>query len=214
MALDMVEAETNSAKPSARRSSEQWQGWFKRLVFLAALMPFFLLVIKTFTDQLGADPVETLTKSTGIWTLKFLLITLAMTPIKRMLGVAWPMKFRRMLGLFCFFYATLHLGVYLVFDHDFDWAAILKDVVKRPYITAGFSAFVILLLLAVTSSKAMMKRLGKRWKTLHQWVYGAGILGCLHYLWLVKRDITNPSVYMIVLLLLLSLRLYKRPRGL
>jgi len=208
----MVEAETNSSKPSARRSSEQWQGWLKCLVFLVALVPFFLLVEKTFTDELGADPVETLTKSTGIWTLKFLLITLAMTPIKRLLGVAWPMKLRRMLGLFCFFYATLHLGVYLIFDHDFDWAAILKDVVKRPYITAGFSAFVILLLLAVTSSKAMMKRLGKRWKSLHQWVYGAGILGCLHYLWLVKRDITNPALYMIGLLVLLSMRLFKRPR--
>lgn len=178
----------------------------KPLVFLLCLAPLTLLVARTVTDDLGANPVETITHVTGAWALRLLLVTLAMTPMKRLIGQPWPIRFRRMLGLFAFFYAALHLLTYLWLDQGFDGQAILEDLVKRPYITLGFTAFVLLLPLALTSTRAMVRRLGRRWKTLHRAVYAVAILGVLHFAWLVKADLFEPATYGLVLAVLLAAR--------
>ncbi|OAI08596.1 hypothetical protein A1353_24835, partial [Methylomonas methanica] len=144
---------------------------------------------------------------TGYWALTFLLITLAVTPLRRLLGWSWLMRLRRMLGLFAFFYAALHFSTYLVLDQFFDWDAIGKDIVKRPYITIGFSAFVLLIPLAMTSNDAMIRRLGgKRWKLLHSVIYLCAIAGVVHFYWLVKKDLTNPIIFAASLSLLLGMR--------
>jgi methionine sulfoxide reductase heme-binding subunit len=178
----------------------------KPLVFLLCLAPLALLVARTVTDDLGANPVEAITHATGAWALRLLLVTLAMTPIKRLIGQPWPIRFRRMLGLFAFFYAALHLLTYLWLDQGFDGQAILEDLIKRPYITLGFTAFVLLLPLALTSTRAMVRRLGRRWKTLHRAVYAVAILGVLHFAWLVKADLFEPVTYGLVLAVLLAAR--------
>ncbi len=178
----------------------------KPLVFLLCLAPLALLVVQTVTDDLGANPVETITHVTGAWALRLLLVTLAMTPMKRLIGQPWPIRFRRMLGLFAFFYAALHLLTYLWLDQGFDGQAILEDLVKRPYITLGFTAFVLLLPLALTSTRAMVRRLGRRWKTLHRAVYAVAMLGVLHFAWLVKADLFEPATYGLVLAVLLAAR--------
>ena len=179
----------------------------KPLVFALCLVPLALLVTGAVTDGLGANPVEAITHTTGDWTLRLLLATLAMTPLKRLVGQPWPIRFRRMLGLFAFFYACLHLLTYAWIDQGLDWQGILEDVVKRPYITAGFAAFVLLVPLALTSTRAAMRRLGRRWQTLHRAIYGIAILGVLHYLWLVKADLREPLIYALVLAVLLLARL-------
>ena len=183
-------------------------GFAKPLVFCASLLPLAWLCWLAWQDQLGANPVETLSHHTGDWSLRFLLLTLAVTPLRRLTGWNGLIRFRRMLGLFAFFYVCLHFGVYLIFDQFFDWAGIVEDVAKRPYITVGFAGWLLLVPLAVTSTNGMMKRLGRNWQRLHRSVYLIGALGVLHYLWLVKTDITEPLLYGGLLGLLLGYRLW------
>ena len=177
-------------------------------VFAAALAPFSALVYEGFTDALGANPVETITHTTGEWTLRLLLVTLAITPLRRLTGWVWLTRLRRMVGLFAFFYLMLHFTTYAVLDASLDLAYVVEDVADRLYITAGFAAFVMLVPLAATSTNAMVRRLGPvRWRRLHRLVYAAGICGVLHYLWLVKADLREPLVYSAILAVLLAARL-------
>ena len=178
----------------------------KPLVFCVSLLPLAWLCWLAWQDQLGANPVETLSHRTGDWSLRFLLLTLAVTPLRRLSGWNWLLKFRRMLGLFAFFYVCLHLGVYLIFDQFFDPSAILEDIAKRPYITVGFAGFLLLIPLAVTSTNGMIKRLGRNWQRLHRLVYLIGMLGVVHYWWLVKADISEPLLYAGLLTMLLGYR--------
>ena len=145
--------------------------------------------------------------------LRFLLITLAVTPLRQLSGWNWLIRFRRMLGLFAFFYALLHFTTYLVLDQYFDLQAIVEDVIKRPYITVGFLAFILLIPLAATSTKAMMKRLGRHWQRLHRLLYGISILGILHFIWLVKADLLEPLLYAAILAVLLGQRLWHHCSG-
>ena len=186
--------------------------YVKPLVFLVCLVPLAMLVWDGFQDTLGANPIEKITHRTGDWALRFLLITLAITPLRLLFGWKKLIQLRRMLGLFTFFYVCIHFSIYIVFDHFFDVSEIFKDIVKRPYVTVGFAAFVLLIPLAVTSTNAMMKRLGKRWKQLHQLVYVIAVLAILHYLWLVKADVLQPVIHAIVLLVLLSVRVWHQRR--
>ncbi|MEA3274915.1 MAG: protein-methionine-sulfoxide reductase heme-binding subunit MsrQ [Pseudomonadota bacterium] len=179
----------------------------KPLLFLLGLLPLGVLVANGISGDIGPNPVEAVTRFTGDWTLRFLLITLAVTPLRRLTGQTWLIRFRRMLGLFAFFYACLHLLTYLWLDQFFAWSAILEDVLERPYITVGFAAFLLMVPLAVTSTRGMVRRLGRRWQILHRLVYLVAALGVLHFLWLVKAGITEPAIYGAVLALLLALRL-------
>ncbi|WP_255556296.1 sulfite oxidase heme-binding subunit YedZ [Methylococcus sp. Mc7] len=179
----------------------------KAAVFLAALIPLARLGAGAALGTLGANPIEKIIRTTGYWTLSFLLITLAVTPLRILLRQPWLVRLRRMLGLFAFFYGTLHFTGYLVLDQFFDWPAILKDIAKRPFITVGFPSFVLLIPLAVTSTDAMMRRLGgKRWQRLHRLVYVSSVGGVIHYLWLVKKDISDPLRFAILLTVLLGFR--------
>jgi len=180
----------------------------KALVFVVCLIPLARLGWYGYTDQLGANPIEFITRSTGTWTLIFLLITLSVTPLRKISGWQALIKLRRLLGLFAFFYAGLHFTTYIWLDQFFDPQSIYKDVLKRPFITIGFTAFMMLIPLALTSTNAMIKRLGgKRWRQLHQLVYFIAICGVVHYWWLVKKDITQPAIYAGVLAVLLGYRL-------
>ena len=178
----------------------------KPVVFILALLPIVLLSRSFYLDELGANPFEVFTRSTGEWTLRFLLITLAMTPLRQLTTSAWPLRLRRMLGLFTFFYVCVHLLTYIWLDHFFDWGEIWIDIVKRPYITFGMLAFTLLIPLAITSTKKMMKRLGKRWKLLHKLIYAIAILGVLHFLLLVKADLREPIIYAFILFVLFLVR--------
>jgi sulfoxide reductase heme-binding subunit YedZ len=181
----------------------------KPFVFAAALVPVAYLAAGAWRGWLGANPIETITRSTGVWTLRLMLVTLAITPLRRAAGWNGAIQFRRMLGLFAFFYGTLHLITYLWLDQFFDWAAILKDVAKRPFITAGFSAYLTLVPLAMTSTSSMIRRLGGRaWRRLHRLAYLAAALGVVHYWWLVKLDTRPPRNYGILLAALLTVRLW------
>ncbi len=184
---------------------------FRVLVFAACLIPLGRLLWLGFHGGLGANPIEFITRSTGTWTLTFLLVTLAITPLRRLSGWQWPMRLRRMLGLFAFFYACLHFTTYVWLDQFFDLPDIYQDIVKRPFITAGFASFLLLTPLAATSTQAMMRRLGGRnWQRLHRLAYLAAIGGVVHYWWLVKKDVTQPAIYAAVLALLLGYRLWFR----
>jgi len=186
----------------------------KPLVFAAALVPLAWIAARAFQDDLGANPIETLNRYTGDWTLRFLLITLAVTPLRKLSGWHVLIRLRRMLGLFAFFYACLHFLSWIWLDQFFDFDAILKDVAKRPFITLGFTCFVLLIPLAVTSTNAMVRRLGaRRWQLLHRLVYVIAVGGVIHFLWLVKSDITQPLIYGALLALLLGYRLWglRRP---
>jgi sulfoxide reductase heme-binding subunit YedZ len=165
-------------------------------------------VVGQLKARLGANPVETLSHATGDWSLRFLLLTLAITPLRRLSGWNGVQKYRRMLGLFAFFYVSLHFAVYLVFDQFFDWTAIVADIARRPYITVGFAAFVLLIPLAITSTNGMIRRLGRHWQRLHRLVYLTAILGVLHYAWLVKADLREPLLYGGLLAALLGYRLW------
>lgn len=177
-------------------------------LFLLLAAPLGLLVWRGLAEALGANPVEEVLHETGIWTLRLLLFTLAITPLRRLTGWGWLMRFRRMVGVSAFAYALLHVLTFVVVDQGLDLAEIAASVVKRPYITVGFAAFVLLVPLALTSTDRMTRRLGgRRWKQLHQLVYAVAVLACLHYLWLVKADTLNPLLYTGVLVLLLALRL-------
>jgi sulfoxide reductase heme-binding subunit YedZ len=179
----------------------------KPVVFVLALSPFLWLVFKAFTNRLSANPVEDLTLTTGIWALRFLLITLAITPIRRLTGWHRIIQYRRMLGLFAFFYASTHLLVYLVFDQALAFRYILPDLVKRPYITAGMTAFLLMVPLALTSTKGWIRRLGRRWQVLHRLVYFSAFAACLHFIWKVKVVIGEPVYYAAILAALLGFRL-------
>ncbi len=178
----------------------------KPLFFIAFLLPFLLLAFNAVNDNLGTNPVEEMTHETGSWTLIFLLLTLAVTPVRKYLHIHWLVKLRRMLGLFAFFYACLHLLTYIWFDQYFDWAEILIDIPKRPFITIGFAAFVLLVPLALTSTNRMMRRLKKNWSRLHKLIYIIPVLGIIHFIWLVKADLIEPLIYALVLALLLLSR--------
>lgn len=180
---------------------------FKIALFLLCLLPLARLAWLGFHDGLGANPIEFVTHSSGTWALNFLLVTLSVTPARHLLQ--WPalLRYRRMLGLYAFFYAGLHFLTYLWLDQFFDAQAILKDIAKRPFITVGFSAFVLLLPLAATSSRAMVRRLGHHWQRLHRLIYAIAMLGVIHYGWLVKKDLTQPLIYAAILSLLLGWRL-------
>lgn len=181
--------------------------WLKPPIFLLCLVPLAHLVWLALHDQLSANPTEFIRNSLGTWTLVFLCITLAITPSRRLLRQNWLIRFRRMLGLFAFFYASLHLITYVVFDTGFDSSAILKDIYKRPFITAGFTAFVLLVPLALTSTSGMIRRLGgRRWQRLHQLIYISTIAGVIHYYWLVKSDETVPLRFAAVVAVLLAYR--------
>ena len=181
--------------------------YLKPIVFIVCLVPFGQLVFNYFADNLTANPIEYITRFTGSWALFILLASLAVTPLRKLTGWNELIKLRRMLGLFAFFYAALHFATYMVLDLFFDFAAIGKDILKRPYITVGFSALVLMIPLALTSNAAMIRRLGKRWQQLHYLVYGIAILGVVHFYWLVKADIRRPVQYGAVLALLLGFRL-------
>lgn len=179
----------------------------KFCVFSLALVPFSLLLYRAWMGDLGANPIETITDITGIWTLRFLVITLAITPLRKLTGQVLLIRFRRMLGLFTFFYASLHFLTYIWLDQYFDWPFIVEDIAEHPYIIVGFSTFIILLSLAITSPKFMLRKLGKNWKKLHRLVYPAAFLASFHYIWLVKSDIREPLLYFGIFTLLMLLRL-------
>lgn len=179
----------------------------KPVVFTLALVPLFWTVWLGASGQLGAEPVLESVKQSGLWALRFLLVALAVTPLRVLTGVAALARFRRMIGLFAFFYATVHLSTYIGLDRFFDWPAIWKDIVKRPYITVGMGGFLILTALAATSTGGMVKRLGgTRWRALHKGVFAAGLAGCLHFFMLVKGWQTAPMVYGALCVGLLALR--------
>lgn len=187
----------------------------KGAVFVLALLPFLHLLggIFFWPESLGANPAEFITRSTGDWTLRFLLITLAITPLRKLSGWNWLLRLRRMLGLFAFFYVLSHFLSFIAFDHLFDIAEIWEDILKRPFITIGALAFLLLLPLAVTSTNAMVRRLGaRRWIVLHRLIYAIGVLGVTHFWLMVKRDVTEPVIYALILAVLLGFRLLSARR--
>ena len=178
----------------------------KPVLFVVCLLPLASLIWRGFYGDLGANPIETITHNTGDWTLRFLLITLAVSPLRQWFGLSGLVRFRRMFGLYVFFYACCHFSIWFIFDHAFDFADMIEDIVKRPYITVGFSALMLLIPLALTSNNAMVRRLGKRWKKLHQLTYLIVLLGVLHFLWLVKADYLEPGIYALIAVILLLQR--------
>jgi sulfoxide reductase heme-binding subunit YedZ len=178
----------------------------KVAIVIAGLLPAGALIVGAFTDNLGANPIEYITHETGNFALAFLIVTLAVTPIRRLSGWHQVIRVRRMLGLFAFFYACLHLLTWIVLDQFFDAAAMVEDVMKRPYITVGMAGFVCMVPLALTSTAGMIRRLGRRWQTLHRLTYVAAIAGVVHFWWLVKADLTEPQRWAAALTLLLGLR--------
>jgi sulfoxide reductase heme-binding subunit YedZ len=185
----------------------------KAMLFVVCLLPAVLLAWMAATGGLGANPIEALAKETGRWALRFLLLTLAITPLRRLLGIPELVRFRRMLGLFAFFYACLHLLNYVVLDLNFRWEQITDDVVDQPFMTLGLTTFLLLLPLAVTSTRGWQHRLARRWTMLHRLVYVAGITATVHFLWAVKADLREPLVYAGLLALLLGYRLHYRLRA-
>jgi methionine sulfoxide reductase heme-binding subunit len=179
----------------------------KVCVFLLCLTPFVWLVTRTFTGRLGINPVEDLELTTGIWALRFLVVTLAVTPLRRLTGWNRVIQYRRMLGLFAFFYVCVHFAVYVGVDQFFAFDLILKDVVKRPFITMGFTAFVLMIPLALTSTKGWIRRMGKRWLLLHRLIYICAVCAAIHYLWKVKVMIGSPVYYAATIAVLLGFRL-------
>ena len=212
-------ASAGIATAAGRRPQPAW--WrdpvklAKPFVLVAGCLPLGFLAYAVWSDpaSLGANPAERILHETGDWCLQFLLLSLAVTPLRRVSGWNWPIRFRRMLGLFAFAYGVLHLAAYTAFDQYFDLSAILKDIYKRPFITVGFAALVLMTPLAVTSTKGWIRRLGgERWNRLHKATYAVAVLGVVHYWWLVKRDITWPAIYAAILAVLLGYRLLRRRR--
>ena len=193
----------------AAAAGNRWIVPAKIAVLVAAWYPLARIVFFGFTDRLGANPIEFITRSTGLWTLVFLCITLAVTPLRRLTGVNALLRFRRMLGLYAFFYGALHFTTYIWFDKWFDVAEILKDIGKRPFITVGFAAFVLLIPLAVTSPKAMVRKHGRRWQTQHRAIYSIAALAILHFWWMKagKHDLLLPKIYGAIVIALLGWRL-------
>jgi len=180
----------------------------KTPVVLAGLAPLAWLISGAFADRLGANPIDVITDETGTWTLRFLVATLLVTPLRRWTGWNVLVRFRRMLGLFAFTYGSLHFLTYLWLDQFFDAGEIVKDIAKRPFITVGFTAFVLMIPLALTSTKGWIRRLGRRWQLLHRLVYASAVLGVVHYWWLVKADVARPARYALIVGVLLAARVW------
>ena len=181
--------------------------YLKPVVFLLCLAPVGRLAWKALNSGLGANPIQVITFSTGTWTLVFLLATLSITPLRKLTKQYWLIKYRRMLGLFAFFYGCLHFTTYIWLDQFFDLHSIYKDIYKRPFITAGSTAFVLMIPLSVTSTQWAIRKLGKRWQQLHRLIYLSATAGVVHYMWLVKKDVRVPVTYAVVLGVLLLYRL-------
>tara|TARA_B100000965_G_scaffold70563_1_gene55718 strand:- start:85 stop:669 length:585 start_codon:yes stop_codon:yes gene_type:complete len=186
--------------------------YFKTFVFILCLWPLGTIVSDIYYNDLGAEPVKKIMNHFGEWTLIFICLTLAMSPLKRITNLSFWIKFRRMLGLFVFFYATIHLLTYVGLDYRFDWEPIINDVLKKKYIFIGFSAWLLLIPLAVTSSQKMIKILGSNWKNLHRLVYAIAIFGSLHYIWLSKTIFFKPLIYTLIIVVLLALRIKIKKR--
>ena len=183
----------------------------KSLLFVIALWPAVQLTLATLQIagfSLGANPVEELLHHAGNWGLRFLLITLAITPLRRLTGLNWLIRFRRMLGLFAFFYVCAHFLIFALLDQRLEMAAIIEDIIERPYITLGITALLMLIPLALTSTNAMVRRLGRRWQQLHRLIYPIAILGVWHFWWQVKEDILEPLIYAVILAILLGYRIW------
>lgn len=181
--------------------------YLKPFIFAAALIPLARLAWKAYNSMLGANPIQVITWSTGTWTLVFLMLTLSITPLRKLTRQYWLIQYRRMLGLFAFFYGCLHFLTYIWLDQFFDWQGITKDVAKRPFITVGFTAFVLMIPLALTSTQRSIRWLGKRWQVLHRLIYLTAIAGVIHYIWLVKADLRKPLIYGAILSVLLAYRI-------
>lgn len=182
----------------------------KRTIFLLALVPFFLLLIRVQQNNLGPDPAQELSIETGEWALRFLLITLALTPLAQLTGEIRFVRQRRMLGLFALFYASVHFLSWMAFILGFRWMAIAEELLERPYITIGFAAYLIILALGVTSPRAMVRRLGKNWKRLHKLIYLAAVLALIHLLWILRTDIQEVVLYGGILAVLLGYRVFRK----
>jgi sulfoxide reductase heme-binding subunit YedZ len=186
---------------------------FKSSLFIVFLMPLVVLLFGLFNEQLGANPIEVLTRDTGQWALRFLLISLSISPLRLLFGWHFLAPIRRMVGLYCFFYASVHMLLYIWLDQFFNLGDIIDDIIERPFITVGVISFLALIPLAVTSNDKMKKRLGsERWKKLHSLVYFIGMAGALHFFMLVKKDITEPLIYIAILVILLGIRLFRYGR--
>ncbi len=205
-----LQVSSRTGAPARAGGAPRWIAAAKLALFVACLYPLARIVLFGATGRLGANPVEFVTRSTGLWTLVFLCITLAVTPLRQLAGQPALLRFRRMLGLYAFFYATLHFTTYLWFDKWFDLLAIAQDVVKRPFITVGFAAFVLLIPLAATSPRALVRRLGRRWQILHRAIYAIALLAVLHFWWMKagKHDLGQPKLYGAIVLALLAARLF------
>jgi sulfoxide reductase heme-binding subunit YedZ len=182
------------------------QKYLKIVIFIFSLGPIFFIIYQIITNQLGPEPIKDITHHTGKWTLYFIVITLAMTPLKNITKLNIWANYRRMFGLFIFFYASVHLMTYVGLDYRFDLTSIGDDIIKKKYIFIGFSAWLLLIPLALTSNKRMMKILKDKWKKLHRLIYLISLFGSIHYLWLVKRDLTEPLIFLTVILILLAFR--------
>lgn len=180
----------------------------KFVLFFTALFPSLLMLYQLLNKQLGADPVDAMLTITGIWAIRFLLITLAITPIRQWLGINL-MAYRRMLGLYVFFYALLHFGIYFLFEQNLDIAAVINDMLKRNFILLGMIAFILLIPLAITSTNTMMKRLGSRWRQLHKAIYWVSGLALCHFIWIQKSDYTEPLIYLVLFFGTICLRKIK-----
>ncbi|MCX4191522.1 sulfite oxidase heme-binding subunit YedZ [Methylophaga sp. OBS1] len=211
--LSSIQAWTSNAISSKDKHKLIKVSHLKAGLFLLCLWPFVYMVWGFFSHQLGANPIDTVTRLSGLWALRFLLITLCVTPLRWLTGLNQLVRFRRMLGLFAFFYATVHMLLYLGLDQFFDWSEIWRDIIKRPFITVGFINFVALLPLVMTSTNKMVKRMGgRRWKKLHRLSYFVAAAACVHFLMLVKADIREPVVYIVILTGLLGVRLVHAAR--
>jgi sulfoxide reductase heme-binding subunit YedZ len=195
-------------------TAQQIRRYWKPAVFAACAAPLVVIALRIagFGPSLGANPIEVLQDEFGEWALRLLLATLAITPLRLAIGRPWPLRFRRMLGLFAFAYAVLHFTNYLILDQELDWPAITEDILDRPFITLGFAALMLLVPLAITSTQGWQRRLGARWGALHRLIYVAAILVCWHFWWQVKKDWTEPAIYAAILAALLGIRLWRRTR--
>jgi len=182
------------------------QRYLKIIIFILSLAPIFFIIYQIINNQLGPEPIKDITHHTGKWTLYFIVITLAMTPLKNITKQNIWIKYRRMFGLFIFFYASVHLMTYVGLDYRFDLTDIGDDIIKKKYIFIGFSAWLLLIPLAITSNKRMIKILKNKWKKLHRLIYLISLFGAIHYLWLVKRDLTEPLIFLLVIITLLAFR--------